>query len=143
VVKSYDGAWVEDKIFSLTFHYRQVSENLQESARSEAHKLIKKYGFKVSPAHFAVEGKPPVNWHKGSAATFILQDTFGDAWKNQKIIFAGDDTTDEDIMRVLKGIGVSFRVTDDPNLKTYGDFKVPAVSSITTLLKWIDNRFRN
>lgn len=141
--QKYNGSWIEDKIYSLSFHYRQVSDDLQEQARMEAIEVINKYSFKASPAHFAVEGKPPVEWHKGSAATFILQDTFGNDWKNKKIIFAGDDTTDEDIMKVLKGIGKSFRVTNDADLKTYGDFKVPCTRSITTLLKWIEKRFAN
>lgn len=37
----------------------------------------------------------------GEAAKYILREEFGDNWKeNVKVIFAGDDTTDEDAMRV-------------------------------------------
>jgi trehalose-6-phosphatase len=37
----------------------------------------------------------------GYAASYILEHEFGANWKNEvKTVFAGDDTTDEDIMRV-------------------------------------------
>lgn len=37
----------------------------------------------------------------GEAAKYILSTEFGDNWKeNVKVIFAGDDTTDEDAMKV-------------------------------------------
>lgn len=37
----------------------------------------------------------------GEAAKYILRTEFGDNWKeNVKVIFAGDDTTDEDAMKV-------------------------------------------
>lgn len=49
----------------------------------------------------AIEAKPPVQWNKGEAALHILRREFGDDWPDKvKVIFAGDDTTDEDAMRV-------------------------------------------
>lgn len=38
----------------------------------------------------------------GEAALLILKNQFGDDWaKKIKVIFAGDDNTDEDAMRVI------------------------------------------
>lgn len=37
----------------------------------------------------------------GEAALYILREEFGDNWPEKvKVIFAGDDTTDEDAMKV-------------------------------------------
>lgn len=98
-----NGAWVEDKRVSLTYHYRDTPAKLIDEQRLEAVRIIESYGFRANQAHFAIEAKPPVNWNKGEATRFILEQKFGKNYatlKNLKIVFAGDDTTDEDAMRV-------------------------------------------
>ena len=96
-----DGAWIENKGVSLTFHFRQTPEHLHEEINNQATEIIKKYGYNANQAHLAVEAKPPVEWNKGFAAEYILNHEFGENWRNEiKVIFAGDDTTDEDIMKV-------------------------------------------
>lgn len=50
----------------------------------------------------AIEAKPAVQWNKGEAALHILRQEFGNDWTEKvKVIFAGDDTTDEDAMKVF------------------------------------------
>lgn len=50
----------------------------------------------------AIEAKPAVLWNKGEAALHILRQEYGNDWANKvKVIFAGDDTTDEDAMKVF------------------------------------------
>jgi trehalose 6-phosphate synthase/phosphatase len=67
----------------------------------KARGLIIKYGFKASEAHCALEAKPPVQWNKGRASIYILRTAFGVDWSERiKIIYAGDDTTDEDAISV-------------------------------------------
>lgn len=99
-----DGAWVEDKVVSLTYHYRNAPAELKEAFTNEARTLIKYYGFKAVQAHGAIEIKPPVVWSKGDAAKIILREEFGEHWatNNTKILFAGDDNSDEDVMKVSK-----------------------------------------
>lgn len=98
------GSWLEDKKISLTFHYRHAPKEKQEAQIETAVRLIESYGYIVLKAHGAVEGRPPVDWHKGKAAKRILQNRFGSNWtvKPISIIFAGDDYTDEDAMKVNK-----------------------------------------
>lgn len=138
---SSNGAWVENKKYSLTFHYNEVPEMDQDSYRDQAVSIIEAYGLVVNLAHKAVEAKPAgIFWNKGiygefiysiiyyvyfdmlknkqihqchvltftnifncvgEAALYILRKEFGDNWAERvKVIFAGDDTTDEDAMRV-------------------------------------------
>jgi len=136
-----DGAWVEDKIVSLTYHYRLVPAELIEALTTEARTLIKYYGFKAVQAHGAIEIKPPVVWSKGDAANIILREEFGDNWatNNTKILFAGDDNSDEDVMKNIKGKGTCFRVSDTTDIETYADYLLPSTTTVTLLLDWLNN----
>lgn len=78
-----------------------MAENEQTGYKLRAKAIIQSYGFIANEAHCAVEAKPPVEWNKGQAALYILRREFGEDWPNKvKVIFAGDDTTDEDAMKV-------------------------------------------
>ena len=49
-------------------------------------------------------------WDKGRASLSILRTAFGVDWAERiRIIYAGDDTTDEDAILALKGNHFSFR----------------------------------
>lgn len=138
-----DGSWIENKGVSLTFHYRAMPEDQHVIIRDEAKEIIESHGYRANQAHCAIEAKPPVLWNKGKAAEYILNHEFGENWRNEmKVIFAGDDTTDEDVCELLRDVGVSFRVTKDPNIETKATYKIPSTDSVTTLLQWIEKRFK-
>lgn len=105
----------------------------------------------------------------GEAALYILRAEFGDDWsKKVKVIFIGDDTTDEDAMKVnftlfsyfvpcnfypnriinlmiffqwqaLKGDGLSFRVSSRPEIETYADYRVPSTKTVSLILQWLQD----
>lgn len=96
-----DGAWVENKGSLLTFHYRETPTHLRPDMVDKARGLIEKYGFRATEAHCALEARPPVQWNKGRASIYILRTSFGVDWNERiKIIYVGDDNTDEDAMVV-------------------------------------------
>lgn len=129
---------MEDKTFSITFHYREAPAELHEAMRKRAIEIIQRLGYRANQAHFAVEAKPPVEWNKGFAAEYILETTFGKNWRESvKVVVAGDDTTDEDAMRKLQGQGASFRVTNDDSIETAADFLLESPFEVAHLLKWI------
>lgn len=97
-----DGAWVENKGALLTFHFRETPTHLRAGLAEQAKKLIEDAGFKAAKAHCAIEAKPPVQWNKGRASIYILRTAFGVDWSERiRIIYVGDDTTDEDAMQVI------------------------------------------
>ena len=73
----------------------------------KARGLMEFYGFKSTDANCALEAKPPVPWNKGRASIYILRTAFGVDWSERiKIIYAGDDVTDEDAMMVIFIYGI-------------------------------------
>jgi trehalose 6-phosphate synthase/phosphatase len=95
-----EGAWVENKGAVLTFHYRETPTYMRAELVPQACKLIESHGFKVGSSHCAVEARPPVQWNKGRASIYILRTAFGFDWSERiRIIYAGDDVTDEDAMQ--------------------------------------------
>lgn len=138
---SHDGAWVEDKTYSLTFHFRSVPPEFHKELSNKATEVIKRMGFLPSPAHMAVEAKPPMKWNKGYAAEYILKHKFGENWQDKAFaLFMGDDTTDEDVMKVLHGKCLTFRVTPNPDLATHATYKVPDTKTVTDVLQQIQKR---
>lgn len=96
-----EGAWVENKGALLTFHYRETPPQIRNSLVEQAKFLIESAGFRAGKAHMAIEAKPPVQWNKGRASIYILRTAFGVDWCERiRIIYAGDDVTDEDAMEV-------------------------------------------
>lgn len=92
---------MENKGALLTFHYRETPLDVRQEMVAQAKLLIEQAGFKPAQAHCAIEAKPPVQWNKGRASIYILRTAFGLDWSERiRIIYAGDDTTDEDAMEV-------------------------------------------
>lgn len=137
-----DGAWVENKGAVLTFHYRGVPVDHRPDMVTQAKALIEKFGFAVGESHCAVEARPPVQWNKGRASIHILRTAFGLDWSERvRIIYVGDDNTDEDAMNALKGMAATFRVAPSNIVKTAAQRRLPDTDSVLMLLKWVEKHF--
>ncbi|XP_026272691.1 uncharacterized protein LOC113202601 [Frankliniella occidentalis] len=134
-----DGAWVENKGALLTFHYRETPIEVRPTMVAKAKQLIEDAGFRAGRAHCAIEAKPPVQWNKGRASLYILRTAFGVDWEERvRIIYAGDDVTDEDAMEALKGMAATFRVTSSQIVRTAAERRLPSTDSVLTMLKWVE-----
>uniref|UniRef100_V5G5Y4 Alpha,alpha-trehalose-phosphate synthase (UDP-forming) n=1 Tax=Anoplophora glabripennis TaxID=217634 RepID=V5G5Y4_ANOGL len=134
-----DGAWVENKGALLTFHFREAPVHLRPVLEKEAISMIENAGFAAVKAHCAIEAKPPVQWNKGRASIYILRTAFGVDWCERiRIIYVGDDATDEDAMMSLKGMAATFRVTTSQITKTSAERRLPSTDSVLTMLKWVE-----
>lgn len=134
------GAWVEKKGASLTVHYRQAEPVEHARIASLSGTLIHAAGFQARPARSAVEARPPIGWDKGHAVLHIMRARYGAGWSERvRVVYAGDDATDEDAFRVLLGLGITFRVggSETPTLATRTLSGVPAVR---TMLDWLAAR---
>ncbi len=55
-----------------------------------------------------------------------------------RILFAGDDVTDEDAITALKGMAFTFRIVSNHLTKTAADKRLPSTDSVLTLLRWVE-----
>ncbi len=113
------GAWVEDKLLTLSVHYRQAPRNrvpeVEQAVRdaAEGEPLLK-----VVPGKEVLEVRPRVDWHKGKAVLFLLDQMRPPA--GAPVLYLGDDTTDEDAFAALResGLGEGVRVIEDPSAES-------------------------
>lgn len=84
------------------YHYANVSLDIREKVLAEITAQVIHHGYIPVPSIGAIEIKPPVLWSKGHAADLILNDFYGKNWDEipLHVIYMGDDTSDEDAMKV-------------------------------------------
>ena len=137
-----DGAWTEAKGPTLTFHYRSVPADRWPELVRRAHEIIIAAGFQARAAHRAIEARPPIGWDKGRAALHILRTRYGPSWSEKvRVIYVGDDQTDEDAFHLLGGLAFTFRV-GSADTATGATRRLPRVDSVRGLLEWLGRRPR-
>lgn len=107
------GVLIEDKGSTLSLHYRLANR----AGAMAAKKIIKQLASPLVASgqvnllcgKKVFELRPPINWDKGKAVEWILKNIRRNQWKGYAILplYIGDDTTDEDAFRALKGKGLT------------------------------------
>ena len=138
VLDPIEGSLVERKKFSIAAHYRLVSDadyprfrQALDAVEAEAPELKEKTGKKV------FELQPKIDWDKGKCVLYLCK-ALGFDGADHVPMFFGDDVTDEDAFRALRGRGVSVICADpaaDPERRSYADFRVDSVDEVIELLR--------
>jgi len=109
-VEAVLGARLERKAFAVTVHYREVDEDrvpeldAAVAAVAAEHADLRRTGGKR-----VFELRPDIDWDKGSALTWLLAE-LGLGGTDALPVNVGDDRTDEDAFRVVRGRGLGFVV---------------------------------
>ncbi|MDX2166632.1 MAG: bifunctional alpha,alpha-trehalose-phosphate synthase (UDP-forming)/trehalose-phosphatase [Deltaproteobacteria bacterium] len=135
-----EGAWIERKGATLTVHLREVAASHCAALLDRLRAAVAAAGFQARDGRYSLEVRPPIGWDKGQAALHIVRHWFGPAWSERvRVLYVGDDQTDEDAFRVLAGLGVTFRVGSADSL-TLADRRLPDVGAVEALLRWLAER---
>ena len=113
--------------------------------RDSSHAPVKSYARPASrrakptsPSRHA----PPIGWDKGRAVLHVLRSRHGPAWtENVRVIYIGDDQTDEDAFRILAGMAATFRVGPADALSA-ASRRLHDVNAVTAILRWLAGRKR-
>ena len=114
-----EGALVEPKKASVAAHFRLVSEDERHKIKEVVDEILAAHPdrLKVTPGKMVYEIQPKLDWDKGKAVLYLLEAL--DLKRDDVIpIYLGDDVTDEDAFRALKGIGIGIFVgrASDPEV---------------------------
>jgi len=100
------GVIIEDKGLSLSVHYRMVREGEEGRVTEVFHEItgppVREGKIRTSSGKKVLEVRPPIDWHKGKAVEAIreqIRQVLGG--EEGLVIYLGDDTTDEDVFRML------------------------------------------
>lgn len=125
-------AWVEDKAFAVTLHFRQVADEdipaLEAAFASVADAFPQ---LRATGGKKVLELRPNVEWDKGVAVHMLLERI--DRREPHFPLFIGDDETDEDAFRALQENGVGIRV-GEAGVASEAEYSLADVDEVTAFL---------
>lgn len=129
---SVPGVLIESKPFSVAVHDRLVPEEHRDTVRRAVDDLLGEH-----PELRLVEGKrvrefrPDIDWDKGTAVE-KLAGRLGVPL--ERVLYIGDDMTDEDVFRALRGRGMGVVVWDGPR-RTAAAYCLSGIQEVERLLR--------
>ena len=134
------GAVLEDKKLTASIHYRLMDkidiEAFLSLVRSALKPYLEKGLFRIVEGKKVVEVRPNIQWEKGKAVQWLMMQ---DGFKESIPIYIGDDETDRDAFRAIKGQGISIAV--GPMLQD-ADYYLRSQSEVEKLLSWLKSSLR-
>ncbi len=105
------GVQVERKRYAIAVHYRNARDSDIPTVYRSVKQILQAFsGLKLGEGKKVVEIKPDLDWHKGKAIFWILDELLLNDKDKYIPIYIGDDITDEDAFRSLKGTGFGILV---------------------------------
>jgi trehalose-phosphatase len=128
------GLRIERKKFAIAAHYRRASDGevaAIELAVDEVlrhHRVLRKSGGKK-----VFELRPDVDWHKGRAVRWLIDELgLGDGVP----VYIGDDETDEDAFEALRGRGITVAV-QEAGRATAAQYYLEDTAGVERFLDWL------
>jgi alpha,alpha-trehalase len=114
-VEPIQGSQVERKKFSIATHFRRVGEQEQRVAVKNAIEEVLSHhpDLTIGHGHEVLEVLPRVDWNKGRAVLWLLEELELDAARVCPM-YVGDDATDENAFVALRGRGIGIVVKSEP-----------------------------
>ncbi|UCF87291.1 MAG: trehalose-phosphatase, partial [Nitrospiraceae bacterium] len=128
-----DGVVVEDKGVTASIHYRLVNTRKTGNVFETFWSIVSRYEdlFRITSGKKVLEIRPHGIWNKGDAVKWIWK-KFG---TDTTPIYVGDDTTDEDAFKAIKGKGIGICI--GKNIEA--DYYLKSQREIRKFLKLLGN----
>lgn len=140
-LKDIPGATVERKKYAIAVHYRNVDEKDVPFVKDTVFEELDRYeGLKKGLGKKIIELKPNLDWHKGRALEWLLENL---DWNPKQYypVFIGDDITDEDGFEAIQGKGLGIIVGTHAEL-TAASYKLKDTQEVTVFLRKLNEHFK-
>lgn len=140
-LKNITGVKVERKKYAIAVHYRNVEEKdipfVKETVFEE---LNQHEGLKKGLGKKIIELKPNLDWHKGRALDWLLENL---DWNPKQYypVFIGDDITDEDGFEAIQGKGLGIIVGTHDEMTT-ASYRLKDTQEVTVFLRKLNEHFK-
>lgn len=140
VLKEVEGAIVERKKYAIAVHFRNVEEqNVSFVLRAVEKELQNQQKLKKGEGKKIVELKPNIDWHKGKAVLWLVEEFLEPTGKIFPV-FIGDDITDEDALKAVETDGIGILVGSHGQ-ETAASYGLSDIDEVTTFLEKLYQRF--
>lgn len=139
------GAIVENKRWTLSVHYRLVSDTEVTRLIGRAEAVARYLGLRALAGKKIVELRPPVDVHKGTACLAFAMEQ-GVSRAAGSAFYAGDDRTDEDAFRELRealpdAVTVRIAAPDERDaVASEAELLLESPGELRLLLEWLATR---
>lgn len=114
-----EGLVIERKPLGIGVHYRHVADHDLPTLSKHMNSVLDEFrGFSVTAGKKIYDIRPDINWDKGEAVLWMLDQLKRRAAKFSKRvagIYIGDDTTDEDAFRAIRPEHITIAVQATPH----------------------------
>ena len=128
------GAFVENKTYTLTTHFRQTPPYYHHQVVSAfddiTRPLTQSGSCHVTEAKMALELRPAIDWNKGKALTLIRSRLSPESFP----IYLGDDATDEDAFGAVSSAGGVGIYVGPPGISTCATWRLPSPAEVSAAL---------
>ena len=144
------GTLIENKRWTLSVHFRLVSERETAQVIARAEEVARRLGLRTTRGKKIVELRPAIGVNKGTAAVEFAEQ-HGAFASHGSVLYAGDDRTDEDALRELRARSpraVTVRIggddgDDDGDTETSAEFVLESPEQLRRVLEWLVTRRAN
>ena len=137
-LRSIPGAMVENKLFTLSVHYRNLVYTPISHVKKIVERAVRSFSelCRVTRGKKVIEIRPNVDWNKGYAILKMLK--MFNFTKKPLVVYIGDDRTDEDVFKcLLRSSAITIRV--GRNNRSSAKYYVKNTAEVKKLLKSIQN----
>ncbi|HZS58857.1 MAG TPA: trehalose-phosphatase [Gemmatimonadaceae bacterium] len=133
------GVAVENKRWTLTVHYRNADPEIVPALREKVSRVAITHGLATLGGKKILELRPPVAVNKGTAV-LALGERVGAFEHTASVMYAGDDSTDEDAFLALRSRApraVTIHVAGEGSPDTFAEYIVSDPREMGSVLAWL------
>lgn len=132
------GSQVERKRYAIAVHFRNVADEEVDAVRQAVDEVLADQpALKIGHGKKIYELKPNIDWHKGKAVLWLMEE-LGLSTDKYFPLYIGDDITDEDAFAALQGQGIGVLVGEHDD-KTAATYRLESVDEVRIFLDELTN----